>query len=207
MAEPVRRELDFDPVSDQQRLVDVLDGVPVGLAFYDVRGELRHRNRVLCSMLEQQRDHPAVEQEIERLIGEVCSEIALCQGSNRIILSIAEHAIRLPQKRYRVRVGYTPMHLFGPEGSVIVSVDDEREKEVADDVLERRFDLTRQEIRVARLLVDGCNNAEVARRLHISPHTARRHTEKILDKLGVSSRAKVAPLFRRLAEPAFSAED
>lgn len=56
----------------------------------------------------------------------------------------------------------------------------------------RRFGLTRREGDVAGLLAEGCRNEELARQLGISPHTARRHTERILVKLGVNSRSRVA---------------
>ena len=51
--------------------------------------------------------------------------------------------------------------------------------------------LSERESIVALCLVDGMTNKEIAQRLSISPHTARRHTESILRKLGVSSRASV----------------
>lgn len=55
----------------------------------------------------------------------------------------------------------------------------------------RRKSLTAREMEVVRLLTRGLSNADVARRLGISPHTARRHTERVLFKLGVHSRAQV----------------
>jgi DNA-binding CsgD family transcriptional regulator len=56
--------------------------------------------------------------------------------------------------------------------------------------------LSDREAVVAMCLVDGHSNKEIARRLAISPHTARRHTERVLRKLGVSSRASVARALR-----------
>jgi DNA-binding CsgD family transcriptional regulator len=43
---------------------------------------------------------------------------------------------------------------------------------------------------VARLLVEGKSNREIAGRLYVSPHTARYHTEHMLRKPGVRSRAE-----------------
>ncbi|MGQ0815655.1 MAG: LuxR C-terminal-related transcriptional regulator [Gemmatimonadota bacterium] len=56
------------------------------------------------------------------------------------------------------------------------------------------YGLTRAKIRVATLIARGLPNADIAQLLSISPHTARRHTEKILQKLKVRSRAEVARL-------------
>jgi DNA-binding NarL/FixJ family response regulator len=47
---------------------------------------------------------------------------------------------------------------------------------------------------VVRLLAEGCSNAEIATRLEMSYYTARNHTEQVLGKLGVSSRAAVGAL-------------
>ena len=55
----------------------------------------------------------------------------------------------------------------------------------------RRKSLTAREMEVVHLLARGLSNTEVARRLGISSHTARRHTERVLFKLGVHSRAQV----------------
>ena len=52
--------------------------------------------------------------------------------------------------------------------------------------------LTRKEAAVARLLAEGRTNTEIARRLYISQHTARHHTENLMAKLGFRSRTEVA---------------
>lgn len=62
---------------------------------------------------------------------------------------------------------------------------------VTDEDLHERFGLTARQTAVARLLAEGCSNAEIARRLSVSYFTARNHTEQVLAKLGVSSRAAV----------------
>jgi DNA-binding CsgD family transcriptional regulator len=55
--------------------------------------------------------------------------------------------------------------------------------------------LTRREADVARLVAAGLATKVIAFRLGISPHTARHHTERVFEKLGVRSRAGVAALF------------
>ncbi|BAL89554.1 putative LuxR-family transcriptional regulator [Actinoplanes missouriensis 431] len=57
--------------------------------------------------------------------------------------------------------------------------------------------LTPREREVAVLISDGMTNAELARRLYISPKTAAVHVSSILRKLGVSSRTEVAAGLRR----------
>ncbi|WP_203711330.1 helix-turn-helix transcriptional regulator [Asanoa siamensis] len=57
--------------------------------------------------------------------------------------------------------------------------------------------LTPREREVALLIADGLTNAELARRLYISPKTAAVHVSNILHKLGVSSRTQVAEVVGR----------
>ena len=63
------------------------------------------------------------------------------------------------------------------------------EVEEAAAALGRRYHLTPRELEVARLLLRGKSNDEVAVTLGISGHTARHHTERVFTKLDVRSRA------------------
>jgi DNA-binding CsgD family transcriptional regulator len=56
--------------------------------------------------------------------------------------------------------------------------------------------LTPREREVATLIADGLTNAELAKRLYISPRTAAVHVSNILRKLGVTSRTDVAAALR-----------
>jgi DNA-binding NarL/FixJ family response regulator len=49
--------------------------------------------------------------------------------------------------------------------------------------------LTDRQTQILRLIADGMNNAEIARRLRLSEHTVKRHVANLLLRLGVSSRA------------------
>lgn len=58
--------------------------------------------------------------------------------------------------------------------------------------LRDRFGLTKREAEVALLLATGLADRVIAAQLYIAHATARRHTERVLRKLGVKSRAAVA---------------
>jgi DNA-binding CsgD family transcriptional regulator len=57
--------------------------------------------------------------------------------------------------------------------------------------------LTPREREVALLIADGLTNAELAKRLYISPKSAAVHVSNILHKLGVSSRTQVRDVVGR----------
>lgn len=60
-------------------------------------------------------------------------------------------------------------------------------------------ELSRRELEVAALVAEGLTNAELARRLYISPKTAAVHVSNILMKLGLSNRTEVAAWYLRQA--------
>jgi DNA-binding NarL/FixJ family response regulator len=57
---------------------------------------------------------------------------------------------------------------------------------------ERPGGLTRRELEIAGLLAEGLTNKEIARRLVISQRTVETHVDRILGKLGFTSRLQVA---------------
>lgn len=66
--------------------------------------------------------------------------------------------------------------------------------ELANDAARERalaMGLTPREAHIAELLARRATNREIAGELGISSHTARHHTERVLEKLGVRSRAAV----------------
>jgi DNA-binding CsgD family transcriptional regulator len=62
--------------------------------------------------------------------------------------------------------------------------------------LQLQYGLTAREMQVAMLLSQGRSNAAIASALRISTHTARHHTQRILAKLGVHSRAAAGAKIR-----------
>jgi len=52
-------------------------------------------------------------------------------------------------------------------------------------------DLTKRELEVLRLIVDGLTSREIAESLIISPNTVERHRQNIMSKLGLHNRAEL----------------
>lgn len=63
-----------------------------------------------------------------------------------------------------------------------------------------RSGLTSREAQIARLIAQGHSAKAIATRLAISPHTVRRHTERVFSKLGVHSRASLGLILARSSD-------
>lgn len=59
-------------------------------------------------------------------------------------------------------------------------------------------ELTARELQVLRLLTEGASNKAIARRLGITPHTAKFHVASILAKLGATGRTDAVAIAMRL---------
>jgi DNA-binding CsgD family transcriptional regulator len=138
-------------------------------------GRALHRNAALVRLL-------AADPQRERL------EAALTVASLRRV----EQHVATGVGRYVVRATRLPPELLGESGGALVTVARVEAASEATRALPARFGLTQREAEVAQALARRLTNAEVARALGISPHTAERHTERVLAKLGVRSRHDVA---------------
>lgn len=58
--------------------------------------------------------------------------------------------------------------------------------------------LSQRERQVVTLISEGATNAEIASRLHLSPHTVKEHTSSIYRKLDVRNRAEAVTTAQRL---------
>lgn len=77
-----------------------------------------------------------------------------------------------------------------PTGTVAVTIQRAAPADVAALVF-HAHGLTTRERQLARLLLDGLPNTEIAQRLYISTYTVRDHVKAVLDKLGVHSKREL----------------
>ena len=89
---------------------------------------------------------------------------------------------------YRLRAVGLPPGAVAPGPAVVVEVERNGPPLPRLDDLVARCGLTRREAEVALYLARGGSDREIARALGVSPHTIRKHTEHIFDKLRLHSR-------------------
>lgn len=170
-------------------LTGVLDTLSEGVLLCDPHGRVLHTNAALLRMLQNDPEGIRLRSTVERLARSLAEQLS--QGANQ--LPRTEKEIRTALARYRVRGCYAGQGVFGFERDVLVTLECLTPELPPEEVLCERFDLSPTEARVALLLAQGKTNAEVAELMRIRPNTARIHTERVRQKLGVHSRAKVGP--------------
>ena len=69
-------------------------------------------------------------------------------------------------------------------------------------IIAEAYDLSLRERQITQLIARGAATAEMAERLHLSPHTVRDYVKALFEKVGVSSRGElVAKLFTEHCAP------
>jgi DNA-binding CsgD family transcriptional regulator len=186
------------PHADVGAFVSALDVVDQGLAFFTRDGVPVHTNRALDRTLAALPDAAPLRAEVEQFAMTVCGVVRLRRlGGTPHVEEIEARDVPMPGGSFRLRGSYVGLDLFGPGGCVLIALEPPDARRLTAAELKARFGLSRQESCIAHLLADGRSNAEIAATLFISPHTARTHTQRVLEKLGVGARAPVASTILR----------
>jgi DNA-binding CsgD family transcriptional regulator len=174
-------------------LGSALDMAGAPLAIVRPDGQLLHATSALLALVAA---HPAgatlltAAQDLARDVGRLLGKKAAAP------LPVPVRAVPAPNGRYELRATLVHAPRSGPGPVVLVSVS----SPVADDptvpALRARFGLTAREAEVTLMLAHGERDRVIAYALGISHHTARRHVERALGKLGVHTRAAVAGRIR-----------
>ena len=180
--------------------VALLDAGAEALVVLAPDGRTLHRNAALGALLAAEPERERLEDAMARAgrgLRAVCGARA---DASSVAATLAgtppEIAVATARARYAVRARLAPAAVWGAPGVVLVSVARDAAVPSARDAA-RALGLTPREAEVARLLADRLTNAELAGALGISAHTARHHTQRVMQKLGVDSRRELAMRLRR----------
>lgn len=167
------------------RLLDEIE-LAVSLHFPD---GTEYRNRRLPGLLETL-DHP------ERLMAESSHLAArILRLSERPTKSTPRpppdsgtRTVHLDGDLLYLNGSWLPPGAAGPGPAALVSVRGARARLPDAPSLADRYDLTSRQAQVARMLAEGASSQDIADRLGISPHTARHHAQRVVERVGTHSR-------------------
>jgi DNA-binding NarL/FixJ family response regulator len=178
-----------DERADLFRSLDVLGHAAI---VFNCAGTPLHQTPALTGMLAADPEAVSLSLELRVATNALRSAAAGARGFTVAGAAGCARKVQTASARYAVRgcvYGGPPR---GWERYLLVSLERLSPARRPDAELREAFGLTRAELRVAALLTEGRTNSEIARELGVTEHTARRHTERILQKMGIHSRAQVA---------------
>lgn len=183
--------------AQRKALAEALDALDEALLVCDFNGREQHRNRALRDML-------AAEPEADVILAEMrfaARQLGpLGRGGSIAPPTASSFAVRelaTQSARYRLRSSFASPDLMGPDGAMLLAIERLKPAPMSPalpppELLQERYGLTKREAEVALLLAEGLANDAIAERLFISTHTARRHTERVLEKMDLNSRKALA---------------
>ena len=175
-----------------------LDSLIEGIRITDLEGRPVHQNPSFTAAVSGK----PIERLIEATIAEIVSELStLTRDRHGNVMALAgaqvRREIQAPSSSYEVRGSFLGRELLGAEVRVAISLQRiSPQSALSDAALQAQFGLTDREIQITRCLAQGESTKEIAQSCGISPHTARRHTEKIFTKLGVRNRSQIGHKLR-----------
>jgi DNA-binding CsgD family transcriptional regulator len=178
-----------------------LDSLTEGIRICDLSGHTVHQNPAFSAALALERAPDKVEGAIWEIVHTLIGFSRDSGGHRAAVAPVAAVAgqrltqpVSTPTANYEVSGTFLGRELLGAELRIVVTLHRlAPHTALSDAALQERYALTARELEIARQLAHGQTTKEVAQACGISLHTARRHTEKIFHKLGVSSRSQVGP--------------
>lgn len=172
----------------------LIDRLPAAVSVHDASGRLVHETTALAELLSGEPQAGRVRAEVES-IGVLVAALGGGRRSKASVSTIAvptHREMRTAGRHYVIRGSFVGPDWLPAPGVVIVWLESIASTPFTGDAAGIQYGLTRRESQVAALMREGRSNAQVARTLGFTIHTARRHSERVLSKLDVHSRAEAA---------------
>jgi DNA-binding CsgD family transcriptional regulator len=193
----------FHETSSYPALGDMLAKASIGFLVAETTGTFEHMNDVLLQVLTTDPEHQRIEEVLRQIVARY-AEFAPSETVAGLLVRQSSRAaaieLRTSRAHYRVCASRVGQRVCVIVTLLAVTAVEKVPASLPDAViLAERFRLTRREADVAHRLARGCSNSTIATELEISPFTARRHTERVLMKLGARSRSEVSAVLLGLA--------
>jgi DNA-binding NarL/FixJ family response regulator len=180
-------------------LTSLLDATGDGVMLASLTGDVLHQTPALGTMIrgdvDGERLYRAMSDAATALGAMIARHRKWVAGSRHPSAPLARE-VKTSRGQYRVLASYMPEGTISSQPVIAVTLTPQTPRMLSDEEIRNRFDVTDRQLDVAKLIARGLKNDQVANVLGISKSTALRHTEAVLRKLGVHSRAAVgAALF------------
>lgn len=171
-----------------------VDAVGAACLLLDSGGRLLHRNPAAVELLEEMADGGT---DLLEACSHLAAEDRLPEGAGATVRRV------LRAKERVVSISATRLPLDGGLAGWLVTLESPGTQVPLDALAEtaRSRGLTPRQAEVAALMARRLTHREIADRLGISPHTARRHEEAVLLKLSLGRRSAVLGALTQLPEP------
>lgn len=167
-----------------------IDALPVALLVFDCAGQLLHQNRRFELAISRRPKLKACQPVASALARHLLGPTRRARYMANAPLQVTR-TIKIEATEVQISATQAPWPFGDPVCLVSMEISGES----------GNFDLSKRERDVARLLSRGLPDKEIARELHISPHTVRRHVERVLAKTGTHNRTEAALLLHNMRDP------
>ena len=177
-----------------QDLAQFYENFGDGVLLADAAGMIVHESARLASSLAADPEAASIRRAMRQAAA--ASRVVDIDRHDRDMVAVsgqhAAHTLQTSTALYQILTTRVPERVLDAKPVIAVVLRRQDRRMVPDTELRERFRLTTRELEVARLVAEGLRNEQIAARLGVSPHTALHHTESVLRKVGVHSRAAVA---------------
>lgn len=172
--------------NESQIYLDSMRQLPVGVIILNNRQQILSNNEIayeLCKNMDSNRLHP-----VAHVVQMVLSKLSTQSISTSSYLETMIGSVNVKIVPFIVPgmnnqlENYYALYL-----TPVISTPS-----VMNELIVNHYKLTEREMEIAKLVVEGLNNKEIAEKLVISSHTVKTHIENIFSKLGVDRRAAIA---------------
>jgi DNA-binding CsgD family transcriptional regulator len=171
-------------------LAALAEDARIGVLFFDTRSLPGRENEFFRRLMENEPERDRVRAEVARVIRGIFRFPAfdgLSAPQRR-----ANAKVQTRTARYKIAATYIEDQWSPDVVKAIALVERIHRESIPASELAARFSLTKREIETAHLLRRGLPSREIAAQLDISVNTARRHIERVLQKLDVHTRTAAA---------------